>query len=92
MILPSPSSFHRGNLIHDKRLVRRLKKRRQLKQSISEKNANEQNPAHPLPKSPLISCPDAQNGTEPTDRAAKAGELQSRKGVKPPSDSGEGPP
>uniref|UniRef100_A0A8C5D1G5 Nuclear receptor coactivator 7 n=1 Tax=Gadus morhua TaxID=8049 RepID=A0A8C5D1G5_GADMO len=65
----------------------RLKKRRQLKQSISEKNAHEQNPAHPLPKSPLISCPDAQNGAEPTDRAEKAGEPQSRKAAKPPSDS-----
>ncbi|XP_030200790.1 nuclear receptor coactivator 7 isoform X4 [Gadus morhua] len=66
-----------------------LKKRRQLKQSISEKNAHEQNPAHPLPKSPLISCPDAQNGAEPTDRAEKAGEPQSRKAAKPPSDSAD---
>ncbi|CAL8394363.1 unnamed protein product [Arctogadus glacialis] len=67
----------------------RLKKRRQLKQSISEKNAHEQNPAHPLPKSPLISCPDAQNGAEPTDRAEKAGEPQARKAAKPPSDSAD---
>lgn len=39
----------------------RLKRRRQLKQSQSEKNANEQNPA-------IISCPDIPNDGEPNKK------------------------
>ncbi|KAG7263945.1 LOW QUALITY PROTEIN: hypothetical protein CRUP_007012 [Coryphaenoides rupestris] len=41
----------------------RLKKRRQLKQNIAEKNAHEQNPAHhsSLAKSAIISCPDERS-------------------------------
>lgn len=66
----------------------RLKKRRQLKQSIAEKNAHEQNPAHhsSLAKSPIISCPDAQSGGGGTTKTA---DLQQRKSGKPPADSAD---
>ncbi|KAJ3606986.1 hypothetical protein NHX12_026501 [Muraenolepis orangiensis] len=70
----------------------RLKKRRQLKQSVSEKNVHEQSPAHPLSKVPVISCPDAPGGGgggDPKDRVAKSAERQQRKAAKPPTDSVE---
>nr|XP_046229045.1 nuclear receptor coactivator 7 isoform X2 [Scatophagus argus] len=56
----------------------RLKRRRQLKQSQSEKNVNEQNPA-------IISCPDIPNDSD----ANKKTDLQ-RITAKPPAGSDDG--
>ncbi|KAM3861206.1 nuclear receptor coactivator 7 [Diretmus argenteus] len=50
----------------------RLKRRRQLKQSQSERNGNEQNPANSSLKSSIISYPDIPNATDPKDKTAKA--------------------
>uniref|UniRef100_UPI0037E80421 nuclear receptor coactivator 7 n=1 Tax=Semicossyphus pulcher TaxID=241346 RepID=UPI0037E80421 len=56
----------------------RLKRRRQLKQSQSEKNGNEQNPA-------IISCPDIPNDSDPNRKT----DLQ-RVTTKPPEGSDDG--
>ncbi|XP_056150364.1 nuclear receptor coactivator 7 [Lampris incognitus] len=50
----------------------RLKRRKQLKQSQSEKSVNEQNPANSLLKSSIISCSDIPNATDPRDKTPKA--------------------
>lgn len=55
----------------------RLKRRRQLKQSQSEKSVNEQNPA-------IISCPDIPNDSDPNKKT----DLQRTTG-KPPAGSGK---
>lgn len=56
----------------------RLKRRRQLKQSQSEKSVNEQNPA-------IISCPDIPNDSDPNKKT----DLQRTTG-KPPAGSDDG--
>ncbi|XP_071753095.2 nuclear receptor coactivator 7b [Centroberyx gerrardi] len=66
----------------------RLKRRRQLKQSQSEKNVNEQNPANSSLKSPIISCPNIPNATDPKDKTTKA-DLQ-RITAKPSAGSDDG--
>ncbi|KAM4632744.1 nuclear receptor coactivator 7 isoform 1-T2 [Polymixia lowei] len=64
----------------------RLKRRRQLKQSQSEKN--EQHPVNSPLKSSIISCPDDPNTTDPKDKSSKA-ELH-RVASKPPAGSDDG--
>uniref|UniRef100_A0A668AWD3 Nuclear receptor coactivator 7 n=1 Tax=Myripristis murdjan TaxID=586833 RepID=A0A668AWD3_9TELE len=50
----------------------RLKRRRQLKQSQSEKSVNEQKPANSPLKSSIISCSDIPNATDTKDKNGKA--------------------
>ncbi|XP_076024155.1 nuclear receptor coactivator 7 [Genypterus blacodes] len=65
----------------------RLKRRRQLKQSQSEKNVNDPNPANSPLKSSVISCPDIPNASDP--KTSKGGDLQ-RIAEKPPAGLDDG--
>ncbi|KAF7658312.1 hypothetical protein LDENG_00014740 [Lucifuga dentata] len=66
----------------------RLKRRRQLKQSQSEKNVNEHSPANSPLKSSIISCPDIPNATDPKSRTSKAD--PQRITERPPAGSDDG--